>query len=80
MIISQSNHYESSTLSSSSYDVNTKDLFVTFKSNVTYLYKNVSAEVYKQFSEAESHGKALNIFIKNNKDIECHKISVVKEV
>tara|TARA_Y100000389_G_C17158472_1_gene363150 strand:- start:32 stop:274 length:243 start_codon:yes stop_codon:yes gene_type:complete len=78
MIISQSNHYESSTLSSSSYDVKQQQLFVTFKSNITYLYKNVSEEVYKQFSEAESHGSALNKFIKNNKDIECLKISVEK--
>jgi hypothetical protein len=78
MITSQSNHYESSTISSSSYDVKAQQLFVTFKSNVTYLYKNVSEEVYKQFTESESHGSALNKFIKNNKDIECHKISVEK--
>ena len=75
MIVSQSNHYDSSTLRSSSYDYKNRDMFMTFKSGQTYLYKNVPLEIYEQFVNSESHGSALNRLIKNNKEIECIKIT-----
>ena len=75
MIISQSNYYDSSTLKTSSYDYGTRDMFMTFKSGQTYLYKEVSHKVYEEFVNSESHGKAFNSLIKNNKDIECIKIT-----
>jgi len=75
MMISQSNHYDSSTLKSSSYDYKTEDMFMTFNSGQTYLYKKVPLSVYEEFVNSESHGRALNTLIKNNKDIECIKIT-----
>lgn len=75
MIISQSNHYDSSTLKTSSYDYKNRDMFMTFKSGQTYLYKEVSHEVYEEFVNSESHGRAFNSLIKNNKDIECIKLT-----
>ena len=75
MILSQSNHYDSSTLKSSSYDYKSRDMFMTFNSGQTYLYKEVPNEIYEEFANSESHGRALNRLIKNNKDIECIKIT-----
>ena len=75
MILSQSNHYDSSTLKSSSYDYKSRDMFMTFNSGQTYLYKEVPHEIYEEFANSESHGRALNRLIKNNKDIECIKIT-----
>lgn len=75
MILSQSIHYDSSTLKSSSYDYKSRDMFMTFNSGQTYLYKEVPNEVYEDFVNAVSHGRAFNSLIKNNKDIECIKIT-----
>lgn len=75
MIKSQSNHFESSTLSSSSYDYNRKELFITFKTGHTYLYKNVPKDLYNDFINSESHGSSFSKLIKNNKEIECNKIT-----
>jgi hypothetical protein len=76
MILSQSNHYDSSILKTSSYDYRNQDMFMTFKSGHTYLYKGVSLEIYEEFVNSELHGAALNRLNKNNKDIECIKITV----
>ena len=75
MMLSQSNHYDSSTLKSSSYDYKSEDMFMTFNSGQTYLYKKVPIAIYEEFVNSESHGRALNTLIKNNKDIECIKIT-----
>ena len=75
MIISQSNHFESSTLNSSSYDFNKRELFITFKSSITYLYKNVNPKIYEEFIGSESHGSSFNRLIKSDKNIECIKIA-----
>ena len=74
-MLSQSNHYDSSTLKSSSYDYKSEDMFMTFNSGQTYLYKKVPIAIYEEFVNSESHGRALNTLIKNNKDIECIKIT-----
>ncbi len=44
----------------------TFDLFVVFKTGVTYAYLNVDGNTILSFHEAESHGKFLNASIKPN--------------
>ncbi len=48
------------------YDKETTTLYITFKSNKTYLYDRVPASVYEELMAADSVGKYFNQFIKNN--------------
>lgn len=59
------NEYESSTLDTTVYLVDSKTLIVTFKNGDSYSYKGVDAETYSEFVLSESHGAALNKLIKN---------------
>jgi hypothetical protein len=59
------NEYESSTLDTTMYLVDSKTLIVTFKNGNSYSYKDVDAETYSEFVLSESHGSALNKLIKN---------------
>jgi hypothetical protein len=63
MVVTQTNHYNSSTVKSSSYNYKHKTLTVHFD-HATYVYEGVSAEDHASFAGAESQGKALNEYIK----------------
>lgn len=74
MIKTQTNIYDSSTIDSSTYDFEEKELYISFKSDTVYLYQNVSKEIYESFRDSDSQGKALNSLIKQNTDIICEKL------
>lgn len=59
------NEYGSSTLDTTMYLVDSKNLIVTFKNGTSYSYKNVDEATYSEFVLSESHGSALNKLIKN---------------
>ena len=63
MIKTQTNVYDSSTVESSTYLYETKDLFVNFKHG-SYLYKRVEEIDYHTFRDATSQGVSLNSIIK----------------
>jgi hypothetical protein len=63
MIKTQTNIYDSSTIKASTYEYESKNLYVVF-GHATYRYIEVPAEVYKEFANAESQGIALNSLIK----------------
>jgi len=65
MIKTQTNVYDSSTVESSTYIYETKQLFVNFKHG-SYLYKDVSEVDYLTFANDKSQGIALNSVIKGN--------------
>jgi len=69
MIKSQTNFYDSSTLKASTYEFQTKKLYVEFN-NATYLYKDVSVIDYNFFAGDISQGKAINTYIKNKYEFE----------
>jgi len=77
MIKSQTNHYDSSTVLSSSYNYEHKILTVHFN-HATYVYSNVDVESYNQFANASSQGTALNAAIKGKFEFEKinEKVSV----
>lgn len=59
------NEYDSSTVDTTMYLVDSKTLIVTFKNGTSYSYKNVDEATYGEFVLSESHGSALNKLIKN---------------
>lgn len=59
------NEYDSSTLDTTMYLVDSKTLIVTFKNGTSYSYKDVDEKTYTDFVQSESHGSALNKLIKN---------------
>jgi hypothetical protein len=63
MIKTQTNIYDSSTIKASTYEYESKNLYVVF-GHATYRYIDVPAEVYQEFANAESQGIALNGLIK----------------
>ena len=63
MIKTQTNIYDSSTIKASTYEYESKNLYVVF-GHATYRYIEVPVEVYKEFANAESQGIALNSLIK----------------
>lgn len=77
MVVTQTNHYNSSTVKSSSYNYEHKILTVHFD-HATYVYENVSVEDYNAFATASSQGRALNEFIKAK--YEGLKINETKKV
>jgi hypothetical protein len=56
--------HQSSTVQSSSYDTETRELMVTFIGGSTYQYEGVTNEDYTSFVDAESAGRAFNEFIR----------------
>ena len=63
MIKTQTNIYDSSTVKASTYEFESKNLYVVF-GHATYRYIEVPANVYKIFADAESQGFVLNELIK----------------
>jgi len=63
MIKTQTNIYDSSTIKASTYEYESKNLYVVFV-HATYRYIDVPAAVYQEFANAESQGIALNSLIK----------------
>jgi hypothetical protein len=55
---------DSSTILSSTYNKNTNDLVIIFKTGAKYCYKNVNISDYTRFELSESHGKAFAKYIK----------------
>jgi hypothetical protein len=76
MVVTQTNHYNSSTVKSSSYNYEHKVLTVHFD-HATYVYEGVSVEDYNSFSTASSQGRALNEYIKK---YDFQKINETKKV
>ena len=64
MIKTQTNIYDSSTIKASTYEYESKNLYVVF-GHATYRYIDVPAKVYQEFANAESQGIALNSLIKS---------------
>jgi len=69
MIKTQTNHYDSSTVLSSSYNYEHLILTVHFN-HATYVYQNVDVDSYNQFANASSQGSALNTVIKGKFEFE----------
>lgn len=63
MIKTQTNIYDSSTIKASTYEYESKNLYVVF-GHATYRYIDVPAEVYQEFAIRGSQGTALNGLIK----------------
>jgi hypothetical protein len=56
--------YESSNIVASTYNSNTEDLVIIFKSGTQYKYSKVSKSDYMRFEVADSQGKVFNSHIK----------------
>lgn len=69
MITTTTSHYDSSTLTSASYNFKHKTLTVHFN-HASYVYSNVDIQDWNNFNNSESQGKALNEFIKGKYDYE----------
>jgi hypothetical protein len=69
MIKTQTNIYDSSTIKASTYEYDSKNLYVVFE-HATYRYIGVPMEIYQQFAAAESQGISLNSLIKGKYEFE----------
>ena len=69
MVKTQTNIYDSSTVKASTYEFESKNLYVVF-GHATYRYSEVPVEVYKEFAGATSQGIALNELIKGKFEYE----------
>jgi hypothetical protein len=58
-------HAESSNIAGASYDVDTQELAVKFKSGATYIYENLGQDTADAFEQADSAGKYFDVNIKN---------------
>jgi hypothetical protein len=63
MIKSQTNIYDSSTIKASTYEYESKNLYVVFV-HATYRYAEIPVDVYQEFANAKSQGISLNSLIK----------------
>lgn len=75
--------YDSSNILASKYEKNNKNLTITFKRGVQYVYKNVSQTDYVRFETSESQGSILNSHIKSydvEKGESIHPDSIVEEI
>lgn len=63
MIKSQTNIYDSSTIKASTYEYESKNLYVVFV-HATYRYAGIPKGVYQEFANAKSQGISLNSLIK----------------
>jgi hypothetical protein len=70
---------DSSNLFQSVYYEDKQFLYLFFKKGNVYSYQPISKELYEGFEKAESQGKYLNQFIKNNTSIAYRKETVLKE-
>lgn len=61
---------KSSNIDSIGYNESKKQLFVKFKNDVTYVYKDVPIEVWENFQKAESKGKFVYYELRNMYDYE----------
>ena len=66
MLIEQTSHVDSSTISNVIYNFPNQTLKVRFNSGQTYEYENVPAQIYENLCKAESQGKFFVEQIKNN--------------
>ena len=73
MIKSQTTIVKSTTVDSLYYDAVSKELMVTFKSEVTYTYFEVTLEDYFKVITSESIGSALNKTIKGVYNYQKHE-------
>ncbi len=67
MYKTQTNFYDSTTVKASTYEVESKTLYVVF-GHATYRYTLVPSDVYQEFANATSQGIALNELIKGKYD------------
>ena len=65
-------NYDSSTVMSSSYQFDKKELIVEFRGGSKYQFENVDLVDYQEFSTSDSVGKSFNEYIRkyNGKKIE----------
>lgn len=63
MIKSQTNIYDSSIIKASTYEYESKNLYVVFV-HATYRYTEIPKTVYQEFANAKSQGISLNSLIK----------------
>ena len=61
--------YNSSSVKSSSYNFETRELIIHFRTETGYSYENVELEDYLAFSQAESVGKSFNLHIRGKYEI-----------
>lgn len=66
MVLTQINTYNSSTVVSSKYTYEIRELQVNFN-HASYVYYGVEEEDYVAFRDAESQGRAINTYIKKYK-------------
>lgn len=78
MVLTQTNHYDSSLVKSSSYNFTHKTLTVHF-TGATYIYNDVDPETYSEFATADSQGQALNKFIKGKFEFEKINVETVED-
>lgn len=55
----------SSAISYADYDLEKKELYLTFKSGRTYTYSEVPEAIYNEFLSSSSKGKYYNLYIKD---------------
>jgi hypothetical protein len=61
-------YVDSSNVVAIGYDPDTRELYVEFKGESTYVYSDVPEEAYTELCEADSKGSYLNREIKPNYD------------
>jgi len=59
-------HVESEAIESIGYRHEQRQLFVTFTTGRKYVYFDVPASTYREFLEAESHGRYFNAHIRDH--------------
>lgn len=58
---------DSTNVNLAEYDSDTKELFITFKGNRRYLYKNISQYFWDNLTASTSFGHAVNTLLKDVK-------------
>lgn len=61
--------YNSSSIKSSIYNFENRELIIHFQTETGYSYENVLEEDYMEFSQSESVGKSFNQFIRGKYEI-----------
>lgn len=59
--------YKSSNIKAAVYEIEKKQLDVTFNTNQTYRYFDVDHDLFTEFDKADSQGKTFNKKIKSHK-------------
>jgi hypothetical protein len=62
---------ESSCINSIGYDETNRELYVEFKNGNTYIYPNVSKDMYEKFLNSPSKGRFINDYFVGTK---CRKL------